>query len=184
MMTLPATLALPLLTISGRGTIARLLQQCAAFSARGVLLHGSSLRKSGRLDSIMRTTPPGLSICTVEHSGGEPTLGDVRRVMSEARAHRAQWLAAAGGGSVLDLGKAAAGLFHSPHDAAAHHDGLQVEQPGVPFIAAPTTAGTGSEATTVAVLINEATGVKKSIRDNSFMARRTVQRAIFPPRPV
>jgi alcohol dehydrogenase class IV len=74
----------------------------------------------------------------------------------------------------MDLAKAAAGLFNSKDEISAYHNGLAIETPGIPFVAMPTTAGTGSEATVVSVLINSDTNVKKSIRHPSFMARLVI----------
>ena len=72
---------------------------------------------------------------------------------------------------MLDVAKAAAGLMEAPLDPEAYHDGEVIPPSRIPFVAVPTTAGTGSEATIVSVLTNADTGVKKSIRHPSFMAR-------------
>lgn len=80
-----------------------------------------------------------------------------------------------GGGSVLDAAKAIAGLLIPGNSVLDHLEGvgrgLPYQGPSVPFIAVPTTAGTGSEATKNAVLSRQgADGFKKSFRDNRLVA--------------
>jgi alcohol dehydrogenase class IV len=136
-----------------------------------MIVHGQSLVTYGVLDRVMQAVPAGCQIKCWEHAGGEPTLADLDRLLAMAREHRADWVAGVGGGSVLDLAKACAGLFHAAQAPTAFHNGAQLETLGVPFIAAPTTAGTGSEATINSVLTNTLTRVKKSIRDPMLIAR-------------
>jgi alcohol dehydrogenase class IV len=81
-----------------------------------------------------------------------------------------------GGGSVLDTAKAVAGLLITGNSVMDHLEGVGPELPyhgpSVPFIAVPTTAGTGSEATKNAVVsVRGAGGFKKSFRDETLVAR-------------
>jgi alcohol dehydrogenase len=81
-----------------------------------------------------------------------------------------------GGGSVLDTAKAIAGLLIPGSSVMDHLEGVGPELPylgpSVPFVAVPTTAGTGSEATKNAVLsVRGAGGFKKSFRDEQLVAR-------------
>jgi alcohol dehydrogenase class IV len=81
-----------------------------------------------------------------------------------------------GGGSVLDTAKAVAGLLIQGNSVMDHLEGVGPELPyrgpSVPFVAVPTTAGTGSEATKNAVLsVRGAGGFKKSFRDEALVAR-------------
>ncbi|MBN1669839.1 MAG: iron-containing alcohol dehydrogenase [Kiritimatiellae bacterium] len=174
MLTIPKEIALPARVLFARGAAADLLPGCATLGGRGILLHGRSLRRSGALSRILAGRPAGLEVEAVEHTGGEPTLAQVAALRAKARAVGAAWVAGVGGGSVMDLAKAAAGLMHAEREPAYYHGGGALRAPGVPFVAAPTTAGSGAEATVNAVLTNAESGVKKSIRDPSFMARLVV----------
>lgn len=168
---LPATLILPEKTLQGRGAISGLLQECSRVGNRGVLLHGNALESSPAFTTLLKDKPAGTELLILRHQGGEPTLAQLSILLSHARAHRAQWIAGVGGGSVIDLAKAGAALIHATLPPSRYHDGAPLDTPGIPFLAAPTTAGTGSEATINSVLTNESTGAKKSIRDPAMMPR-------------
>lgn len=81
-----------------------------------------------------------------------------------------------GGGSAMDTAKAVAGLLIPGNSVMDHLEGIGPELPyrgpSVPFVAVPTTAGTGSEATKNAVLSRRGPGgFKKSFRDEALVAR-------------
>jgi len=81
-----------------------------------------------------------------------------------------------GGGSVLDAAKAIAGLLPHGHSVMDYLEGvgknLSYHGPATPFIAVPTTAGTGSEATKNAVLSEQGQqGFKKSFRHDALVAQ-------------
>ncbi|NLN91872.1 MAG: iron-containing alcohol dehydrogenase [Candidatus Hydrogenedens sp.] len=156
----------------GRGSIEGLLPLCESFGKKGFLVHGASIKKSGKLASVLShgKSQPALW----EHEGGEPTLTQTTALRGYIREVAPDWVIALGGGSVLDLTRAAAGLAKAPGSVLDYHDGAEIPEATIPFIAVPTTAGTGSEATTVSVLTNTATSVKKSIRHPSFMARLVI----------
>lgn len=174
MQTLPHTLVIPQETLCACDAALQLLPKAARFGSRGLLVHGKSLKRSGALNAILENTPDGASCACWEHPGGEPTLAQLTNLLATARAHRAEWIAAVGGGSILDIAKGCAGLFHLPEPIQHYHDGAPLDAPALPFITAPTTAGTGSEATPVAVLTNTETGVKKSFRSEGMTARTVI----------
>lgn len=171
---LPENLVLPPWTIARTGVVADLLTKCRAFGKRGVLVYGRSLERSGVLKRILSGRSDKLEVVTWRSSGSEPTLAQLEDLLVVSRKHRAEWIAGVGGGSVIDIAKACAGLLRAPLPPVAYHDGAAIEPSRVPFIAVPTTAGTGSESTIVSVLINPEKSVKKSIRHPSFMARLVV----------
>jgi alcohol dehydrogenase class IV len=83
-----------------------------------------------------------------------------------------------GGGSALDTGKAVAALLSNPGDL---HDYLEIigagralENPSVPYIAIPTTAGTGSEVTRNAVVAISGKHIKVSLRSPHLLPRLAV----------
>ncbi len=105
---------------------------------------------------------------------GEPTVESVDEAKALATEARCDLVISIGGGSVIDTGKAAAALIPN---AGAVLDYLEVIGAGktlsanpLPFIALPTTAGTGAEVSKNAVLGSKAHRVKVSLRDNRMLA--------------
>jgi alcohol dehydrogenase class IV len=120
-----------------------------------------------------------LAAITVPHAvfpvPGEPTVDLARAAIAAAREHGADVVVALGGGSVLDLGKAVAILLAGGGDPLDHLEvvgrGQPFTRPAVPWVAVPTTAGTGSEVTANAVLAVPEHGVKASLRSPLMLAR-------------
>lgn len=104
---------------------------------------------------------------------GEPSPEVVDSAVSELSGFNAGVVVAIGGGSVLDAGKAISAMILMKESVTGYLDDIGTkEHPGikVPFIAIPTTSGTGSEATKNAVLSRPGdNGFKKSLRHDNFM---------------
>ena len=110
---------------------------------------------------------------------GEPSPDLVDEAVKTFRGTGVDVVLGIGGGSVLDAAKAVAGLLRAETLALDHLEGvgrgLAYEGPPTPFVAVPTTAGTGSEATRNAVLSRRGPdGFKKSFRDERLVARDAV----------
>lgn len=110
---------------------------------------------------------------------GEPTPDEIDQWVQTCRVVAFDVVLGIGGGSVLDAAKAIAGLLRPGNSVMDHLEGVGPEMPycgpAVPFIAVPTTAGTGSEATKNAVLTRHGPdGFKKSFRDDALMADHAV----------
>lgn len=174
MNTIPRETNVPPRTLFFRNAIAEILQHAASFGSHGLLLHGASLAASGHLQRILSNVPPALQLTTWQHHGDEPTLEQVDEVRNSPHFAHAEWIAAVGGGSVIDLAKACAALKNANQPASTFHDGQPLPGNGIPLLVAPTTAGTGSEATIVSVLTNTTTNVKKSFRHPDCMPRLVI----------
>ncbi|WP_434382015.1 iron-containing alcohol dehydrogenase [Melittangium boletus] len=109
---------------------------------------------------------------------GEPTVALVREGCALARAERCDAVVALGGGSALDAGKAIAALV--PHGGEPLDflevvgRGQALTHPALPFVAIPTTAGTGSEVTRNAVLGVPESQVKASLRGPQLLPRLAI----------
>lgn len=104
----------------------------------------------------------------------EPSPQNVDDAVREFHGQGFTAVAGIGGGSVLDAAKAIAGLLPVGDSVMDYLEGVGPEKtyqgPALPFIAAPTTAGTGSEATKNAVLSQRGRdGFKKSFRDDKLV---------------
>jgi alcohol dehydrogenase class IV len=106
---------------------------------------------------------------------GEPTVELARAGVAAAREHGVDVVAAIGGGSVVDVGKAVAMLLGNGGDPLDYLEvigsGRAITRPAVPCVAVPTTAGTGAEVTANAVLAAPGHGVKASLRSPLMIPR-------------
>lgn len=156
----------------GRGEAAKAPALIRAFGPRGVLVHGANPGRAAWL--IKALGPETLALPCL----GEPTLADLDVALTAARAHRPDWVVALGGGAALDLGKALAGLVPAPDGPMEHLEvvgkGLPLKADPLPFIALPTTAGTGAEVTKNAVIGLPELGRKVSLRDDRMVARLAI----------
>ena len=165
----PTDMVFPGRVLSGGGCIAQFRDVAASFGERGLVVYSRSIGREGVLSQIMGDASE--KILAWRYGGGEPTLDNVEDILQVARGHGAEWIAGVGGGSVLDCAKAAAGLLDAPGSVADYHAGRPIDAQGIPFLAVPTTAGSGSEATMVSVLSDAEKGIKRSIRAPHFIAR-------------
>jgi alcohol dehydrogenase class IV len=106
---------------------------------------------------------------------GEPTVDVVRSGTQYAREARCNLVIGFGGGSVIDAGKAIAALLTNDGDPLDYVEvigkGKPITMPSAPFIAIPTTAGTGAEVTRNAVLGSHEHRVKVSMRSPFMLPR-------------
>jgi len=109
---------------------------------------------------------------------GEPTVEVAREGTARAREARCDGVVALGGGSAIDAGKAVAALATNGGDVLDYLEVIGRGQPllaaPLPFVAVPTTAGTGAEVTRNAVLGSAQAGVKASLRSPLMLPRLAV----------
>ena len=152
--------------VFGRGVAAESAAAARTLGSRVFLVTG---RGADRFAWIERALSPA----AVHRVSGEPTVEDARRAAAAAKDAGCDMVAACGGGSALDLGKAVAALAANAGDVMDYIEvvgkGEPLPCPAMPLIAIPTTAGTGSEATRNAVLQDELRKVKASIRHQSMV---------------
>ena len=163
----PFDLALPRKVVFGPGRGSELAGLLPTLGTRVLLCTGSD---PARHRHLLGDVEP-VAVARVTR---EPLVDDARAVLAQARAAGADAVVAIGGGSVLDLAKAVAVLLGNGTDPMDHLEvvgrGLPIERPSVPYVAVPTTAGTGAEATANAVLGSPEHGRKASIRSPHMLA--------------
>jgi alcohol dehydrogenase class IV len=139
---------------------------------RALLVTGRSSERAGRLASLLAAA--GVEATTFAVAG-EPGVATVQAGVEAARAFGCDLVIGIGGGSAIDAAKAIAVLTPLEADLFDHLEvigrGRPLPRPGLPCVAVPTTAGTGSEVTRNAVLTSPEHRIKVSLR-SSFMLPR------------
>lgn len=171
----PFTIAMPQRILFGRGEAQKAPALIAPFGTRGLIVHGANpARAQWLLDALHAAGIETLALpCATE-----PTLTILKTALATSRPFRPDWVTAIGGGAALDLAKALAALIPAETGPLDHLEvvgkGLPLQTPPLPFIALPTTAGTGAEATKNAVIGLPDHGRKVSLRDDRMLARLAI----------
>jgi alcohol dehydrogenase class IV len=168
----PFQLLLPPRILFGRGEAAKAAALAAGFHGRAFLVHGRDAARAAWL--IRDLAAAGVEVTTFT-CPKEPDLPLLEAALVVARACGAGVVLGLGGGAVIDLAKAVAGLAPGQGAVLDHLEGvgraLPLTAPPLPFIALPTTAGTGSEATKNAVIDVPDHRRKVSLRDDRMLPR-------------
>ena len=135
-------------------------------------------KKSGLKRLFVLTAPPiqplieqpladlkanGIAVEAFDQIMAEPTLNDFNRILAIARQFQADSVVGIGGGSVLDVAKLVAAFAQSDQQAADCFGTGFIRKKGLWFACLPTTAGTGSEVSPNAILLDERDHLKKGI---------------------
>jgi alcohol dehydrogenase class IV len=160
----------------GRGRFERIPDIVACHGSRALLVTGAgSFRRTPRWPDLLAALDArGVRVADVAVDG-EPSPALVDDAVASQRGAGIDVVAGIGGGSVLDAAKAIAGLLPTGASVMDFLEvvgrGMTYAGPALPFIAVPTTAGTGSEATKNAVLSERGPGgFKRSFRDERLVA--------------
>jgi len=184
-LSLPFSLALPRAVRFGWGCRAELAELIQPLGSRVWVVCGSrTLTANGSFDSLLQPLRhQGIDVRKLGTISREPTVSDVdylaQRLCDESenlnRAATRECVMAIGGGATIDLVKAVAAMATNRQSNSVVDflegvgKGLTLEQPALPVVAIPTTAGTGSEATKNAVISSDSNSngaaFKKSLRD-------------------
>jgi alcohol dehydrogenase class IV len=149
----------------------------AGIGHRALVVTGRSTERAWPLLEALISESDGLSVTTFSVAG-EPTTDLVRRGTEFARELECDVVIGFGGGSALDAGKAIAALLTNGGQPLDYLEvigrGQPITQPPAPYIAIPTTAGTGAEVTRNAVLLSPEHRVKVSLRSPLMLPRLAV----------
>jgi alcohol dehydrogenase class IV len=156
-------------------------------TARNIIFGPGASRDAGKLARDLgrhalvvtgrRTTRAGFLFDALHQSGvtttlfsvpGEPSIDNIEEGVALAKREQCDIVISLGGGSALDAGKAIAAMLSNPGAVLDYIEiigaGKSLAHPSAPFIAIPTTAGTGSEVTRNAVLSSPPHRLKASLR--------------------
>jgi alcohol dehydrogenase class IV len=158
--------------IFGAGTLKELEKLLPQYGTRALIVTGSNPERAVPLTNLFDAQKIPYSIFSVS---GEPIIDDARRGTVQARETGCDFVVGMGGGAVIDTGKAIAALLTNPGDPLDYLEvigaGKPIKNLSVPFIAIPTTAGTGAEVTSNAVLASPEHRVKVSLRSPLMLAQ-------------
>jgi alcohol dehydrogenase class IV len=161
--------------IFGPGARREAAPAAAAFGKRVFLVTG---QRPGRGDALAADLCAAGLIVERWPVAGEPSVMEVTAAVAQARAAEAEVVVAIGGGSVIDTGKTVAALLANGGDVLDYVEvvgrGRPLTKPSAPFIALPTTAGTGAEVTRNAVVSVPAHRVKASLRSPHMLPRLAI----------
>ena len=151
--------------IFGSGTLAQAAPAAAGFGRRALVVTGRNSERAQSLLKALHKEGVGTELFTFS---GEPTVAAACAAAEKARTAKCDLVIGFGGGSVIDLAKAAAALMTNHGDPLDYLEvvgkGLPLTSRPAPCIAIPTTAGTGAEVTKNAVLASPEHKVKVSMR--------------------
>jgi alcohol dehydrogenase class IV len=158
--------------IFGQGSVAQLGGIAQAYGARALLVTGGSPSRAQAITALLEAAGIAATVYSVPH---EPTVPMAREAVALARQINAQMVIGFGGGAALDAGKAIAALTTNHGDPLDYLEvigrGQALSEAPLPYIAIPTTAGTGAEVTRNAVLASAEHRVKVSLRSPLMLPR-------------
>jgi alcohol dehydrogenase class IV len=161
--------------VFGPGTLNEVASLAAGMGSMALVVTGRSAERAQSL--LQDLAENGVDTVTFPMAG-EPTTDMVCAGSEQALASGCDLVIALGGGSALDGGKAIAALAANGCDPYEYLEvigqGKALTEPPVPFIAIPTTAGTGAEVTRNAVLFAPEHKMKVSLRSPLMLPRLAV----------
>lgn len=175
---------LPTKIIFGIDALERLGEEVTRLGSSALLVTGkSAMQKSGILDCVRSIVPSRVKLSIFDRVLPEPDTEMVDEATHQVKEKGCDLVIGLGGGSALDVAKTCAGLanegeFSSVADYLEGEGTKRLASPGIPFVAIPTTAGTGTEVTMNSVIINRTLKSKRSFRSPWLFAKL----AIIDPR--
>jgi len=158
--------------VFGAGALAQVGALAKELGRRALVVTGRELQRAEKLLANLRAH--GLSAVTFSVAS-EPEIATVEQGTKLARSEQCDCVIGIGGGSVLDAAKAIAAMLTNDGELLDYLEvigrGKSLTMPSAPFIAIPTTAGTGSEVTRNAVLASPEHRVKVSLRSPMMLPR-------------
>jgi alcohol dehydrogenase class IV len=162
--------------VFGIDQASRLAELAKPLGSRALLVtNAGQVGDGGVIDRIGSLLSAGGLSCEVVRQRGEPTVEDIDHGVTVARGANCDLVIGLGGGSAIDAAKAIAGMMTNEGSVLDYLEvigsGKRMGCPALPWIALPTTAGTGAEATRNAVIGSPQHRRKASLRSSHLLAR-------------
>ena len=147
----------------GQGVAAACAADLTALGCRRALVVTGAPIRSLCAGPEQALAAAGCATVVLEASEGEPTTGDLAAALATAREFRADGVIGLGGGSAMDVAKLVAALIGGKQDFADVVGTDLLKQRRIPLACIPTTAGTGSEVTPIAIVEDVEAQLKKGV---------------------
>ncbi|NBC16053.1 MAG: iron-containing alcohol dehydrogenase [Bacteroidetes bacterium] len=149
----------------GPGAVEMLPEVVGAFEGTKVaVVSDPGIESAGLADRVRDLlTTAGAHVWTFSEVEHDPSFETLRRARDGARAFGAELVVGVGGGSALDVGKMVAALLGVEGEARDFVGTGLIPHKGRPYVAIPTTAGTGSEVTGIVILSDHQDHLKKGV---------------------
>lgn len=158
--------------VFGAGRLQEIGDIVADFGTRAFVITGSTPERAAQVLKILQEKRIEYVTFAIT---GEPTIEVVQQGVQQAREHLCDVVIGFGGGSVMDTGKAVAGLLTNGGEPLDYLEvigkGHKITTAAAPYIAIPTTAGPGTEVTRNAVIKSAQHQVKVSMRSPFLLPR-------------
>ncbi len=164
--------------ISGHGSLAAIYKEMVNLGCRrALIMTDPGVRKAG-LVQLVQNALVDFCVGVFDNIAQDTDLDTVDAAVAMARELGADCMVSVGGGSVIDTAKAVCVTLKNGGKANDHIAIYRLQEPQTPHIVIPTTSGTGSEVTNVAVIKSKTAGRKVYIVDRFIMPNT----AILDPR--
>ncbi len=174
-----AEFRMPKSVLYGRNSLEKLGEQSKKLGKRAFIVTDTIMEKLGYIERCMKyLNKKGITVITYNKVNAEPTNIHVLEALTICKEGKCDFIIGIGGGSCIDAAKAVAVLCTNGGEVEDYvQKDIEIESDPLPLIAIPTTSGTGSEVTSVAVITNKKTDVKMMMKHPNF----TPQVAIIDP---
>ena len=159
------TFLIPPVLITGSGSSEKVGEEIRKLGLKkGLVVTDEVISKLGLLESIKEVLSENkIEFAVYDKISAEPTVDFVTEGLSAYKENECEFLLAVGGGSALDTAKAIAVMVTNKGTIEDYKGLNNIPEKGVPLIAIPTTAGTGSEVTVYTIITDTKTDVKMLI---------------------
>lgn len=164
---------MPKSVLYGRNSLEKLGEQSKKLGKRAFIVTDTIMEKLGYIEKcIQQLNKKSITVSTYNKVDAEPTNIHVLEALSLCKEEKCDFIIGIGGGSCIDAAKAVAVLYTNGGEVEDYvQKDIEIENNPLPLIAIPTTSGTGSEVTSVAVITNKKTDVKMMMKHPSFIPK-------------
>ncbi len=155
----------PDLVVTSSGSSSRVGELCRNRGFKKCLIvTDENMVRLGLVDQVEKSlTQNTVQSCAYSGVETEPTVDYVQDGLQAYQQNGCDFVLAVGGGSSIDTAKAIAVMATNPGAIQDYKGAGKISNPGVPLVAIPTTAGTGSEVTIFTIITDTATDIKMLI---------------------